>query len=568
MDSNERFGLTHEKVGCLPIVNWFLGRMGIDDILNRNLPCDDARLRLAPSQVIGLVVRNIICSHKPLYAIGEWATPYEASMLGLAVGDQRALNDDRVGRMLDRLFDSDRASLITQVVLSMIKEFDIDLSQLHNDSTTVTFHGAYRSATGETRGGQPTPVITHGFNKDHRPDLKQLLYILTISADGAVPIAYRSADGNTVDDVTHIETWDSLVSLVGSPDFTYVADSKLCSAEAMGHIARLGGRFVTIIPHGRKEDTWFRDFAQTHVPAWEEAYRRKGARRGDPDEVWRTFVAPAPSTEGYRVIWVHSSAKAGRDANTRQSRIEAGLRAIDSVAERLSSTKSRLRTKVATEEAATAALAKVKAARWVSFVVRETEKEEFSQEKRGRPGQNTRYRRRVKNVFSIEAVTKTDMIAYDAATDGCFPMVSNADEAAPAQVLGIYRYQPNLERRNHMLKGPQAVAPVFIENPHRIEAILLCHFLAMSAEALIEREIRNSMKVQGLTGIPLYPELRKCPSPSAPRILEIFADAQRHHLVSKGEVVQDFDPELTPLHLQVLDLLHVPAGVYASSSAS
>jgi len=126
---------------------------------------------------------------------------------------------------------------------------------------------------------------------------------------------------------------------------------------------------------------------------------------------------------------------------------------------------------------------------------------------------------------------------------------SNADEATPAQVLGIYRYQPNLERRNHMLKGPQAVAPVFIENPHRIEAILLCHFLAMSAEALIEREIRNSMRVQGLTGIPLYPELRKCPSPSAPRILKIFADAQRHHLVSKGEVVQDFDPELTPFRL-------------------
>jgi len=174
------------------------------------------------------------------------------------------------------------------------------------------------------------------------------------------------------------------------------------------------------------------------------------------------------------------------------------------------------------------------------------DKEEFSREKRGRPGQNTRYRRRVKNVFSIEAVAKTDMIAYDAATDGCFPMVSNADEATPAQVLGIYRYQPNLERRNHMLKGPQAVAPVFIENSHRIEVILLCHFLAMSADALIEREIRNSMKVQGRTGIPLYPELRKCPSPSAPRILEIFADAQRHHLVSKGEVVQDFDPELTP----------------------
>jgi transposase len=567
MENDERFGLTHDKLGCLPVVNWFLDRMGLDDIVGRYLPGDDARLRLAPATVIGLVVRNIICAHKPLYAIGEWASGFEASLLGLGVGDPGALNDDRVGRTLDSLFDSDRASLITEVVLAVIGEFGIDLSRFHNDSTTVTFSGAYHSATGARRGGQVTPAITFGFNKDHRPDLKQLLFVLTVSADGAVPVAYRSADGNTTDDGTHIETWDSLVALVGSPDFTYVADAKLCSAEAMGHIATRHGRFVTVIPHGRKEDTWFREFVQTHVPGWEEAHRRPGARLGDPDEVWRTFVAPLPSTEGYRVIWVHSSAKAARDANARQGRVEAGLAAIESVAERLSSPKSRLRTKVAVEEAAAAALAKAGSVRWVGFVVNETQQETFSQESRGRPGAQTRYRKRVKTVFSIEAVPKADVIAYDAASDGCFPLVTNADEATPAQVLEIYRYQPNLERRHHMLKGPQSVAPVFIEHPHRIEAILLCHFLAMIAEALIEREIRSSMKDQGLSGIPLYPEMRRCPSPSAPRILEIFADAQRHYLMRKEEVVQVFDPELTPLHQQVLDLLHVPEIVYASKAS-
>jgi hypothetical protein len=109
---------------------------------------------------------------------------------------------------------------------------------------------------------------------------------------------------------------------------------------------------------------------------------------------------------------------------------------------------------------------------------------------------------------------------------------------------------------------------VFIENPHRIEAILLCHFLAMTTAALIEREIRNTMKARGLKGIALYPELRNCRSPSAPRILEIFGDAQRHHLIENGEEVRVFDPELTALHQQVLDLLGVPASVYASTGAS
>jgi len=77
----------------------------------------------------------------------------------------------------------------------------------------------------------------------------------------------------------------------------------------MGHIAARKGRFVTVVPHGRKEDTFFRDWAQTHAPAWQDAERRKGDRIGDPDRVWRTFEAPVPSTDGYRVIWVHSATR-------------------------------------------------------------------------------------------------------------------------------------------------------------------------------------------------------------------------------------------------------------------
>jgi transposase len=567
VDNFEQVSLTHEKLGCLPVVNYFLERLRLAEILERYVPSDDARLRLAPVAVIELVVRNIILSHEPLYALSEWARPYEPVQLGLEVGDVEVLNDDRVGRTLDRLFDADRASLLTELVVAMVREFNLDVSRLHNDSTTVTFHGDYASATGTERGGQATPAITYGHNKDHRPDLKQLLYILTISADGAVPIAYRSADGNTSDDTTHVATWDSLRALVGTSAFTYVADSKLCSAEAMGHIARAGGTFITIVPHRRREDTWFRDYAQSHAPQWQEAFRRGGARQGDPDEVWRTFVAPALSAEGYRVIWVHSSAKAARDANSRQARVEAGLKALDLVSARLPSPKSRLRTRVAVEEAAAAALAAAGATRWVGFSVHEEQVETFSQENRGRPGGETRYRKKVKSVFRLDASVNADTVAYDAATDGCFPLITNSVDLAPAEVLKSYRYQPNLERRNHVLKGPQLVAPVFIEHPHRIEAILLCHFIAMLTGALIEREIRNSMKAEELKSIPLYPESRECPSPSTPRILEIFNDARRDHLVNDGRVVKDFDPELSPLCQQVLELLHVPSSVYASPKA-
>jgi hypothetical protein len=120
---------------------------------------------------------------------GEWAAPFDPLLLGLDAEEVALFNDDRVGRALDQLFDADRASLLTRLMLGVIGEFGVDCSQLHNDSTSLTLSGAYRSADGYQRAGKPTPAAAHGHNKDHRPDLKQLLWILTVSADGAVPFS-------------------------------------------------------------------------------------------------------------------------------------------------------------------------------------------------------------------------------------------------------------------------------------------------------------------------------------------------------------------------------------------
>ena len=108
--------------------------------------------------------------------------------------------------MLARLFDADRASLLTRLVLDAVDRFGVDLDRLHNDSTSISFAGVHAAADGHVRGGKPTAAIVHGHNKDGRPDLKQLVWILTVTADGAVPIAYRAVDGNTNDDTTHVAT--------------------------------------------------------------------------------------------------------------------------------------------------------------------------------------------------------------------------------------------------------------------------------------------------------------------------------------------------------------------------
>ena len=568
MSGTAEFELPSEVVGALPIINHFLTRIGLEELLARHLPADDARLRLAPAVVIGLVVRNLIVAHLPVYALGEWAAPYQPGLLGLNAGEADALNDDRVGRMLDRLFDADRASVITEVVLGAVRAFDLGLDQLHNDSTTVTFSGGYHTATGTVRGGQATPVITYGHNKDHRPDLKQLLCVLTICADGAVPIAFRVEDGNTADDVTHIPTWDELVTLVGRADFLYVADCKLANRAAMDHIAHNGGRFVTILPRSRKEDTEFRDWIWRNNPDWTEAHRRPGGRHGQPDDVWHTTPAPTPSAEGYPIIWIRASAKTANDAEARRARIAKGIAALDELNQRLASPRTRLRTTVAVEAAATVALDHSGGARWISFQITETTVETVRQEKRGRPGKDTRYRKHTRTHHRVAWTVDEDIVARDAASDGMFPLITNDTNITAAEVLAAYRYQPNLERRNHMLKGPQQLAPVFLHTAHRIEALLLCQFLALLTEALIEREIRTAMKTAEINSIALYPELRSCPAPSAPRILEIFNAVARHHLTDQQRVVQIFEPTLTPLQHQILDLLNISANTYTATTTN
>ena len=557
------FELVSQRVGAFPLVNHFLARAGLPALLERYLPSDDGRYRLKPATAVGLVVANLLLGREPLYGLGEWAARFDPVLLGLAPGEVELLNDDRVGRALERLFDADRASLLTQLLLGVVAEFGVDTRELHNDSTSISVSGVYADAIGTPRGGKPTPVITFGHSKDHRPDLKQLVFILTVAADGAVPIAYRLADGNTTDDPTHVPTWDGLVALLGRADFLYVADSKLCSREAMGHIAAGGGRFVTVLPRSRGEDRWFRDWAQTHHPDWTEAGRSPGARADDPDQVYSTFPAPLPSAEGYRVIWVHSSAKAARDAASRQARIEAGAAAIDALAARLAGPKCRLKTRAVVEAEATALLDRAGAGRWVSYTLTETVEETYRQERRGRPGQNTRYRRHTRTRFSISWDTRLDVLAYDAATDGCFPLITNDTALTDAQVLTGYRYQPHLERRHHLLKSVQQAAPVLLRSPARIEALFCCQFLALLLGALLEREIRTAMAAAHTRDIPLYPELRACTAPSAERLLEIFSDLTRHHLRRDGAHVQTFEPELNPLQQQVLDLLAVPATAYS-----
>jgi len=557
-----RHVLRSSIVGALPILNHFLRRTRLEEFLRSALPPEDRRTKLAPVKALLVLLRNLLVSREPIYGLGEWAVRHAPDALGLMPQEIGAMNDDGVGRALDRLFLADVPSLVLAVATHAVKEFDVSLDELHNDSTTVTFCGAYTNATAEQRYlGRPTLAITFGHNKDHRPDLKQLLFILTVTADGGVPLHFRAENGNVTDDQTHRDTWDLLCQLTGRRDFLYVADCKLATAENMAYIHQRQGRFVTVLPRTRAEDAAFRELVAKGQITWRPLWE-KTDEEGDVIDRYSTSDQPATTAEGYRLAWYHSLRKAEQDAVARSGRIERALKQLAALKEKLRSPRTRYRQEAKVAAAVAEALDACGAAAWIVTEVQPQTEETFHQDHRGRPGKDTRYVKKVATRFDLRYRIDDVRVAVDARSDGIFPLVSNVTDFSELELLHAYKRQPAIEKRFSQLKTDFEVAPVYLKAVHRIQSLLCMYFFALLIEALLERQLRQVMQREQIETLPMYPEGRACRWPTARRVIDLFESVQRHTLEDRLHPPEVMVTELTRLQRKLLKLIGLPAKDY------
>lgn len=553
------------EIGAAPIIRTFLERLQLAGLLETYLPRKPLGRgpKLAASRVIAAMITNILIARRPLYGLRDWVGRFVPEHFGLEAAEVDLLNDDRLGRALDRMFEADRASMMTAVITRAVRLFKIDVKQLHSDTTTVTFSGNYEKASAAlAHDPRCPPLITFGHNKDHRPDLKQLVYALTVSADGAVPIHHKTYAGHTPDDKVHIETWSTLVDIVGHPRFLYVADSKLCTRENLSHIADRQGRFLTVLPRTRREYTRFCAYLRAgRLVEWEEIRREPDPRGQDlPDIVYEAFEG-APSAEGHRVLWYRSAQKRQLDANVRSARLDKAKHRLEQLNERTRPFKS----EAAARQAAEKILTDEQVTRWLQITVETYVGQEFKQLKPGRPTPKTRYRKKEIPFFVVGVAEQADAVEADARTDGIFPLITNVsrEELSPKDALAKYKYQPNLEKRNEQLKSVYHVRPVLLKNPMRVTGLLFVYFLALLLWALIEREIRVQMKRRKITNLPLYPELRDCLAPTTDGIFQALQGLRRHRLLDANQrVLKTFYDELSPVAQQCLELLDVRLSHY------
>src|SRR5262249_15340546 len=126
-----------------------------------------------------------------------------------------------------------------------------------------------------------------------------------------------------------------------------------------------------------------------------------------------------------------------------------------------------------------------------------------------------------------------------------------------AEVLRAYKGQAQVERRFHHLKGPLAVAPVFLKNPGRIAGLLCVLVWALMVLALMERQVRRELGDEPLHG--LYPEGRPSPSPTGPALIEGLSGLCIVIVHQGGGVVRRL-AEPDPVQRRIIQLLGLDAG--------
>jgi len=546
------------RIGALSILRHFLDRMTFSRIVGSHLGTLRGHV-LDHAQTLSLLIANYLLSPSPLYRMAEWAAPYSSSALGLSHEGKAAINDDRVARSLDALVSVRGGNIFFRLALHIIKQFELETARIHHDTTTVTLRGQYLSSISE-------PRITYGFNKDHRPDLKQLVFGVNVTADGAVPIWHQVFSGNRSDDSIHRTNLEQLRALLQRNDFVYVADCKLATQKNLAYIDSYGGRFVTVLPRSRAEDKEFRNHLRQGLPArWRRLHVQENQRRkSDPPEVyWTTAAGPSQTKEGYHLLWCRSSVKAEIDAKERQDSLERAEAQLLELSTRLN--RRRLKTRPAITREVKAILRSSGCQPFFTVKVRSEIQTQTRHPRRGRPKKNIHERvDTCSPAYRLEIQHNKDVLRNESRTDGVFPIVTNLEpaRASKKEVLLMYKYQPYVEKRHALLKTELETAPVYLKKPRRVAGLLHAVFLALMLDALIERTLRQGMLREGIESLPILPEGRESKTPTTARLLEIFSDVAWYEFERGGETTA-FPIELTPLQKQLLKLLDMDPSAYS-----
>ncbi len=216
---------------------------------------------LSPGQVMkAMILNGLGFLSAPIYLFDTFfvgkATEH---LIGEGVTPEQ-LNDDRIGRALDKYYQAGTTKLFTAIALKAAMKFQVEMKSVHLDSSSISVEGEYKSCQKEGQVIEAESLeredemkaikIVHGYSRDRRPDLKQFIIDTIVTGDGDVPLYLKIDDGNADDKSVFVERLKEFKNQ-WTFDGICVADSALYTAPNLSAMA--GMKWITRVPLSIKE---------------------------------------------------------------------------------------------------------------------------------------------------------------------------------------------------------------------------------------------------------------------------------------------------------------------------
>lgn len=498
-----------------------------------------------PQEIIsaGLVVKAMILNglgfvSAPLYLFEKFfvgkATEH---LLGEGIRPEH-LNDDRLGRVLDKLYEVGLTQVFVTVALAAARRMSVKMETLHLDSSSFHVHGEYKSQDRELETEAVGIEITHGYSRDHRPDLKQFIVGLMCSGDGDIPLYLRVADGNEADQAMFAQILREFKQQ-WQLEALFVADAALYSEENLQQLNNL--RWLSRVPATLATTKLLLEqmseaaFADSEI----EGYR----------------IAECCSdygSIGQRWLVVESQERKQADLCQLEKRLAKQLHKAQAERRQLSQ-----------QEFACAADA-LKAARRFAHQLRFYQLDELhlvESSRHARPGRPRKSVQPTQCYYQIHAILVPNLstIAIEHRRAGRFILATNvldAREVSNDDLLREYKAQQSTERGFRFLKDPLFfTSSVFLNTPKRVAALAMVMGLCLLVYSLGQRALRQSLTRAKQT---INNQLGK--PTSSPTLRWVFQCFQSIHLVTVAGSKQITN--LTDERLWILRFLGTPCQKY------
>jgi transposase len=507
-------------VAHLPLVLGVLRRLEVATVIDRLIPPHPAH-GLSCGRGVEALVLAILDGHHALYKVGRRLE--ERGMVPLLQPEltRAALNDYRLGRILDALFAANLNKVFGVVALKALEVYAIPTPWLHQDTTTIALYGAY--ADEPQTPGAPRPA--YGHSKDGRDDLKQILLSLGVSGDGGIPLRLGLRDGNRSDSVETPVAIEECLALGLEGVRGIVADSKAYSRRTLGVCIEHKLDLVTLVPRTctvRQElEVWGQQ--QPVLPLLVEKPGRTKAeepRRWHGQSVRRQVEVEYSdgriAQEELRFVVVHSSQLAQQQTQTYAAAQEKEAAAL---ADHGRHVHAQWFACLPDAEAAIAAYEgqgpghrgrrprpwRYHAVRY--RIVADTRRTRRPQ--RGRPAKTDPPPLESGYRLVVEVVALANAEADNGWT--VLATTVSAEDGADVEILQAYQDQnTTVEPGFRWIKNPAAIAPVWLEKPERIAALAMLTVLGLLVYSVIQRQVRLYLLThdeqlpgnKGLTAIP------------------------------------------------------------------